>query len=147
MTVEHLRTSRLPAQAARLEIGDLLPYRDGVGIHREMPAMRNRCQAHALSLDMWQVRQRRVLLAIHEHPWALQAEEFANQIDIIGKVDHRLENPPHRTGSHLVSQARGIKRAGIGWRVSGTLDERSEKRFGIVARIIDDLAAEEVARD
>lgn len=108
-----------------------------------MPALRNRCQAHALSLDMRQVRQRRVLLAIHEHSWTLQAEEFAHQIGIIGKVHHRLENPPHRASSHLVPQARCIERAGIGRRVSGALDERGGKRFGIVGWVVDDLAAEE----
>ncbi|MCY1551586.1 hypothetical protein D9M68_879280 [compost metagenome] len=96
---------------------------------------------HALALDVGQVGQRGVLLAVHKHAWARQREKLVHQLAVVGQRHHRLEDASHRAGAHLVPQAGGIQRAGVGRGMAGALDKVGEETLGIFAGVIVDLSA------
>src|SRR5439155_775058 len=91
----------------------------------------------------WKVGQRFVLLAIHEHLPAWQAEKLLHQLTVVGKIDHRPEDPWHRRGADLMAQAGRVQRAGIRRCVAGPFDEVVEEPLRVFAWMVEDLSAEE----
>jgi hypothetical protein len=108
-----------------------------------MAARGNFRQLHAVGLDVRQIRERRILLAVHEHPGAGQTEELGHQIIAVRQLDHRFEDAAHGACPYLVAQARGIQRAGVGRGVACALDEGCKERVGIRFRVVGDLPTEE----
>ena len=77
-----------------------------------MAAERDVRQFNAVGLEVAQVADRIVLLPEHELAREGQRQEIVHQVRGVRERDHGLEDPAHRTGTELVSDADGIERAG-----------------------------------
>lgn len=108
-----------------------------------MPRKRYLGQLDPVLLQLPQVRQRRVLLSIHEHLRARQPEERGHQVPVVRQVDHGLEDAAHGAGTHFLRQRRGVQRGGVVGRAAGALDEVFEEGGWVRVVVRDDLAREE----
>ncbi|MFV9456174.1 hypothetical protein ACNJ7E_22370 [Rhodococcus sp. NM-2] len=89
--------------------------------------------------QVFQIRQRCVLLSIHEHLGRGYRQEAVHQIALVGEFHHRLEDSTHGTGPDLVPQTGGIQSAREVPRIPGSVDEFGEEAFWVIVGVVDDL--------
>ena len=89
------------------------------------------------------VRERAVLLAVHDHAGERQGEELRHQVGVVREVDHGFKDAPDRCSPGLVPHAVGVERTRIVRCRPVAGDEVLEEQFRVLVGMEEDLPVEE----
>ena len=125
------------------EVGDAAPHLRWVGVHGEVCAVGYFGEFDAVAVELLQVGQRVVLVAIHEELRRGQSDEAFEEVTVVGQGDHGLEDGFNGGGSDFMGQGRGVEAAGVVAGLADPVGEQCEEHAVVAVGVADYLSAQE----